>query len=289
MQPRHIALAVLLSVVWGLNFVVISVALGGFPPLLLAVIRFCIAAVPVLFLPRPAMPWGALIAISLTLFVGQYGLLFPAMMVGMPAGIASILLQVQAFFTIAIAAAVLHERPTARQLAGGAIALIGLAVVATTTGTGGITLPGLILAVGSAVAWAIGNVLLRRAGHIDMMAAVAWMALIAILPLLALSLTIEGPARLTSALTHATWLTAGAALYIGLLSTTFGFGVWTHLLKLYPAATVAPFSLLVPVTGTLSAALLLHESFGVVRLAGMALILAGLAVLVIRRRKPILG
>jgi O-acetylserine/cysteine efflux transporter len=120
-----------------------------------------------------------------------------------------------------------------------------------------------------------------------MMAAVAWMALIAVLPLFALSLAIEGPSQMTTALTHATWLTAGAALYIGLLSTTFGFGVWTYLLKLYPAATVAPFSLLVPVTGTLAAALLLHETFGVVRLAGMALILAGIGVLVIRRRKTI--
>jgi O-acetylserine/cysteine efflux transporter len=289
MQPRHVALAVLLSIVWGLNFVVISVALSGFPPLLLAAIRFCIAAVPVLFLARPAIPWGALVAISLTLFVGQYGLLFPAMRVGMPAGIASILLQVQAFFTIAIAAAVLHERPTAQQIAGGAIALLGLAVVATTTGTGGITLAGFVLAIGSALAWAIGNVLLRRAGKIDMMSAVAWMALIAILPFFALSAAIEGPTEISFAVTHATWLTVGAALYIGLLSTTFGFGVWTHLLKLYPAATVAPFSLLGPVSGTIAAAVLLHESFGPVRIAGMALILAGLAVLVIRRRKPILG
>lgn len=289
MQPRHIALAVLLSVIWGLNFVLISVALNGFPPLLLAAIRFAIAAVPIFFLPRPAISWGALVAISLALFVGQYGLLFPAMRIGMPAGIASIILQVQAFFTIAIAAALLRERPTARQLAGGAVALAGLLVVATTTGVNGITLPGMLLALGSALAWAIGNVLLRRAGSIDMMAAVAWMALIAILPLLALSLAIEGRDEITTAITHASWLTAGATLYIGLVSTTIGFGIWTYLLKLYPAATVAPFSLLVPVSGTLSAALLLHESFGPVRLLGMVLILAGLGVLVIRRRRPILA
>jgi O-acetylserine/cysteine efflux transporter len=289
MQPRHIALAVLLSIVWGLNFVVIAVALGGFPPMLLAAIRFMIAAIPVFFIARPAISWGLLVAISLTLFVGQYGLLFPAMMVGMPPGIASIVLQVQAFFTIAIAAAVLRERPTPQQLLGGGIALVGLAIVATTTGTGGITLLGLALAIGSAAAWACGNVLLRRAGRVDMTAMVAWSALIAIVPLLALSSLLEGPAQMSHALTHATWLTAGAVLYIGLLSTTFGFGVWTYLLKLYPAATVAPFSLLVPVSGTIFAAVLLHESFGFVRLAGMAFIMLGITVLVIRRRAPILA
>jgi O-acetylserine/cysteine efflux transporter len=288
LQPRHIALAVVLSIFWGLNFVVIAVALTDFPPLFLGVLRFAVAALPILFLPRPAVSWGMLAVISLTLFVGQFAFLFPAMSVGMPAGLASIILQVQAFITIGIAAATLGERPTVQQIAGSVVAFAGLALVATTTGANGVTLAGFALTMGSAVMWSIGNVLLRRAGKVDMIATVSWLSLLAPLPLLALSLILEGPARIGAAVSHANWLTIGAVLYISVISTTLGYASWGHLLKLYPAATAAPFSLLVPVSGTISAALILGETFGRVRLAGMALILVGLAVLVIRRRKPIL-
>lgn len=255
----------------------------------LGVLRFALAALPVLFLARPAVSWGMLAAISLTLFVGQFALLFPAMAVGMPAGLASIIIQVQAFITIGIAAFTLGEKPTARQIAGSAVAFAGLAVVATTTGANGVTFAGFALAIGSAALWSVGNVLLRRAGKVDMIAMVSWLSLIAPLPLLVLSLILEGPVRIGTAVGHATWLTIGAVLYIAVISTTLGYAAWGHLLKLYPAATAAPFSLLVPVSGTISAALILHETFGPVRLAGMALILAGLAVLVIRRRQPILN
>ena len=286
MQPRHIALAILLAFFWGLNFVVITVALDDFPPLLLAGLRFVLAALPVAFLPRPQIPWSALVAIGMTLFVGQFALLFPAMAVGMPPGLASIALQVQAFFTIAIAAAVLHERPTGRQIAGGAVAFAGLAVVATTVGTAGVTIAGFLLLLGSAAFWSTGNVLLRRAGKVDMLPLMSWLSLIAAPPLLALSLAVEGPAAIGDAFRHADWLTIGAILYIAYVSTTFGYGVWGHLLKLYPAATVAPMALLVPVSGTLSAALLLGEQFGVVRLAGMLLIMAGLAVILLGPRPP---
>lgn len=284
MQPRHVLLAVVLSIFWGLNFVVITVALTDFPPLFLAALRFAIAALPVLLLPRPAVRWGTMIAIGMTLFVGQFALLFPSMAVGMPPGLASIALQVQAFITIGIAAVVLRERPTGRQIVGGAVAFAGLALIATTVGANGVTALGLALALGSAVFWAIGNVLLRRVGKVDMLSMISWLSIVAPIPLLLLSLAVEGPERIAGAVAGSSWLTIGAVLYIAIISTTFGYAVWGHLLKLYPAATAAPFSLLVPVSGTLSAAFLLGESFGPVRLAGMGLILAGLAVLVIGPR-----
>jgi O-acetylserine/cysteine efflux transporter len=286
-KPRHIALAIAIASVWGLNFVFIRLALTDFPPLLLAALRFSIAALPVLFLPRPPVGWATLIVIGGALFVGQFGLLFPAMAVGMPPGLASIGLQVQAFITIAIASVVLRERPSARQVAGAAAAFAGLAVVAATVGTDGVTLAGFLLLIGAAASWATGNVLLRRAGPVDMLPLVTWMSLVPILPLLALSLALEGPARIADGLASATWLSVGSLLYIALVSTSFGFAAWGHLLKLYPAATAAPFSLLVPVTGTLSSALILGERFGPMRLAGMVLIFIGLGFLVLPRRRRI--
>lgn len=284
MQPRHVALAVLLSIFWGLNFVVVTIALTDFPPLLLVSLRFVIAALPVLFLPRPAVSWPTMIAIGATLFIGQFALLFPAMAVGMPPGLASIALQVQAFITIGIAAATLGERPTVRQLAGSGIAFLGLVLIAATIGSNGVTLAGFLLLAGAAVFWSIGNVLLRRAGKVDMLPMMAWLSLIPPIPMLLLSFSIEGPERIAGAFTHANWLTVGAVLYIAVVSTTFGYASWGHLLKLYPAATAAPFALLVPVSGTISAMLILGETFGPLRLAGMVLILAGLAGLAFGQR-----
>ena len=284
MQPRHLALALLVALIWGVNFVVITVGLGDFPPLLLAALRFTVASLPVLFLPRPRLSWPFMIAVGATLFVGHYAFLFPAMAVGMPPGLASITLQIQAFFTIIIAAIALHERPSRRQLAGALVAMSGLAVIATTVGGADVTAAGLGLTLAAALSWATGNVLLRRAGAVDMLATISWLSLIPPLPLFALSLAIEGPTAIGNALASASWSGIGAVLYNAFLSTTFGFAVWGQLLKRYPAATVAPFSLLVPIFGTLAAAILVGESFGAARLAGMALILAGLALVVLPAR-----
>ncbi len=283
-QPRHIVLALVLALFWGFNFVVVAVALSDVPPLLLAAVRFGLAALPCLFLPRPAMSWRMLIAVSLTLYVGQFGLLFPAMAVGMPPGLASIGLQVQAFLTILFAALVVGERPTPRQAGGGAVALLGLVLIGATVGAGGVTLAGFLMLLGAACCWAAGNLLLRQARNVDLLALVSWASLIAAGPLLLLSLAIEGPGRIVPAATQPTWLAVGAVLYLAFVSTTFGYGVWGHLMRLYPAAVAAPFSLLVPVFGTLSAALVLGETFGAVRLAGMVLILAGLAVVALPGR-----
>lgn len=229
-------------------------------------------------LPRPRIGWGRMAAIAAALFVGQFAFLFTGMAAGMPAGLASIVLQVQAFFTILIAAAVLRERPGPRRIIGSLIAFAGLAVIAATVG-GGVTAAGLALTVAAALCWAVGNVLLRGAGKVDMLAMVVWLSLVPPVPLAALAVVLEGAGPVAHALTHIDWLGLGAVLYIGVPTTVVGFALWGHLLKLYPATTVAPFSLLTPVFGALSAALVLGERFGPVRLAGMVLILAGLAVL----------
>lgn len=278
MQPIHILLALLVAAVWGVNFVVIRVGLDAFPPLLLAALRFVLACLPVLWLPRPAVSWPRLLALSLAWFAGQFGLLFTGMAVGMPPGLASIVLQSQAFFTVLISALVLRERPGRRQLGGVGVALAGLALIGSTAGTDGATALGVLLTIGAALCWASGNVLLRGAGPVDMLPLVAWMSLIPPLPMLGLSLALEGPERVGAALSHLSLSGVGSLLYITLLSTGFGFSVWGRLLRTYPAPIVAPFSLLVPVFGATAAHLAFGEQFSDQRLAGMALILAGLTV-----------
>ena len=280
MRPREILLALFVVVAWGVNFVIIEVGLGAMPPLLLAALRFAVAALPAIFIPRPAVPWPRFIFIGLVLFTGQFGLLFLSMKVGMPAGLASVVIQSQAFLTGPIAALVLGEKISPRQMGGTAIAFLGLAAIATTAGGGGVTLIGLLLSLGAALCWAVGNVALRGAGKVDMFAMVTWLSIVPPLPLLALSYLFEGPQAIEAAFLHMGWIGVGAVAYIAIVSTNIGYGMWAYLLKLYPAAQVAPFSLLVPIVGIISAALLLGEQFGPVRLAGMVLVFAGLIVAV---------
>ena len=280
MRPREILLALFVVVAWGVNFVIIEVGLGTMPPLLLAALRFAVAALPAIFIPRPAVPWPRFIFIGLVLFTGQFGLLFLSMKVGMPAGLASVVIQSQAFLTGPIAALVLGEKISPRQMGGTAIAFLGLAAIATTAGGGGVTLIGLLLSLGAALCWAVGNVALRGAGKVDMFAMVTWLSIVPPLPLLALSYLFEGPQAIEAAFLHMGWIGVGAVAYIAIVSTNIGYGMWAYLLKLYPAAQVAPFSLLVPIVGIISAALLLGEQFGPVRLAGMVLVFAGLIVAV---------
>lgn len=278
MKPLHIVLAVTLTVFWGLNFVLIRIGLDHYPPILFAVLRFLVAGLPVLLVKPPKVPFPQLIAISLALFVGQFGFLFPGMTAGYPPGLASLTLQVQGFFTVILATMVLGERPKPRNIIGLIIAFAGLALIATTVGSNGVTLTGLALILAAALSWATGNVLLRGAGKVDMFALTAWISAIAVLPLAILSLVFEGINADWAAIAAPTWAGIGAIAYVSIPTTVIGYWIWAELFKHYPAAMVAPFSLLTPITGALSAWLLLGERFGSLRLGGMALILAGLVV-----------
>ncbi len=277
MRPPHLAMALLVALIWGFNFVVIHTGLAHFPPLFLVSLRFFITALPAVFVKRPAVAWPWMIAIGLLLFAGQFSLLFSGMAMGMPAGLASIVAQAQAFFTIPVAFVALRERPLLRQVAGTIIAFAGLVAILASAGADA-PLAGILLCLAAAFSWSIGNVLLRGAGQVDMFAMMIWLSLVPPVPLLGLSFALEGRAAMLAALAQIGPLSIFVLLYLAFLSTVLAYGLWGHLLKLYPVATVAPFSMLVPIFGALAASLLLGERFGPVRLAGAALVMAGLAV-----------
>lgn len=289
MPTRHVLLAVAVAVVWGINFVVIHVGLGSFPPLLFAALRFTLVAFPAVFLlPRPAVPWRWVIGVGMFMSAGQFGLLFVAMNDGLPAGLASLVLQLQALFTIALAVLILGERPGRTQLIGAGIALAGLAVIGGGRARG-VPIAALLLCVGAAASWGIGNICNRRAQAPDALALLVWSSLVPPLPLLGLSFALEGPHRIGAAF-HA--LDAGgllALLYVVVISTAFGFGSWTWLLRRHPASRVAPFTLLVPPVGMATAWIALGEQPNAAELAGGLVVLGGLAVLTSAIRVPRAG
>lgn len=281
MQPRHILLALVVVFFWGVNFAIIKLGLRQVSPLGLGVARFVLSALPwVFFIPRPAVPIRTLALYSLLIFVLQFGLLFTGMKIGMSAGLSSLILQLQVFFTIGFSVLFLSERPTLWQLAGALLAFGGIAVVAAHVG-GEVTIVGLILLVLAAASWGGGNIVSRlialRHGQVNALALVCWGSLFAIPPLLAVALLLD-PEGLRSSVTSLDWISIGAIAYLVYISTLFGFGAWSQLLQLYPASTVAPFTLLVPVFGFLGSAVLLGEPFETWKLGASALVIAGLIV-----------
>jgi len=273
----HSLVAVLVTAIWGLSFVVIKLGVGTMPPLLLAALRFLFAALPaVFFVPRPKASFANVAAYGFFLGVAQFGLLFAALAFGMPASLASLVMQAQVFFTILFAALVMNERPGPHQIAGGLIGFCGLVIIAVPRLSGSGAGP-FLMTVAAAASWGVANIVSKRAGRVDMLGYIVWASLVAPLPLLGLSLLIDGPAPVMSALAGMSAGTWGAVAYLAYPTTVFAFGIWAYLLSRYPAATVTPFALLVPVAGILGSALILGEAMRPIEAIGGAVIVAGLA------------
>lgn len=278
MSPKDLSLALVVIVAWGLNFVVIKVGLDGVPPMLLGALRFSLAALPaIFFIKRPALPLRWLLAYGLTISLGQFAFLFSAMAVGMPAGLASLVLQSQAFFTLFLAALLLGERLRASNLLGLLIAAAGLLLIGLQSG-GAMTLAGLALTICAAVMWGTGNIITKKVGRVDLLALVVWGSLIPPLPFFALSWLLEGPALIESSLRGISLSSILAIVYLAFVATLLGYGLWSRLLSRYPASQIAPFSMLVPVIGLSSSAWLLDEKLSPLQMAGALLVMGGLLV-----------
>ncbi|GLZ77259.1 membrane protein [Actinorhabdospora filicis] len=278
MRPAHIALAVAVTAVWGVNFVVIEVGLDHFPPLLFSALRFGLSAVPaIFFVKRPKVAWKWVIAFGLTLGAVKYGLLHTGMRWGMPAGLSSLVLQIQAVFTTVFAAMFLRERPGGRRIAGLAIALGGIVVAAVAHGGGG-PVGAFVLIIAAAAAWGVANVITRKASPPHLLSWMVWISAVPVLPLLALSLIFEGPRADLDALAAIDLSGFGAIAYAAGVSTLFGFGAWGYLMSRYDASSVAPYSLLVPFFGMSSAWVFLGEAVTVPSVIAAVLVVGGIAV-----------
>jgi O-acetylserine/cysteine efflux transporter len=277
MPRRHAVLALVVAICWAVNFVVIDIGLELFPPLLFAALRFGLIAFPaVFFVPRPDVRWLAVVAVGLLICVGQFGLLFVAMNMGLPAGLASVIAPLQPVFTIPLAAVALGERPSRRQVVGVTLAAAGIGAIAAGRAHG-VPLQAVALGVASAAAWGCGNVVTRAARPKRPFSLLVWSSVVAPVPLLGLSLIFEGTARWQSAASSINASGIAALTYVVVVSTFFGYGAWYWLLSRHPASTVAPFTLLVPVVGILTAWLERseHPTWG--ELLGSLIVLAGLA------------
>lgn len=274
---KHFLLALAVVAVWGTNFVVIKLALGDLPPLLFATLRFAVAVLPaVFFLPRPPVPWRNLASYGLLIGVGQFGLLFVAMNGHISPGLASLVIQIQVFFTIGLSMRLSGERLQRVQWLALVLATAGIGIIVRHT-DGSTTLLGLGLILLAALSWSAGNLVARGAGRINMVAYVVWSSLFAVPPLAALSIWVEGWDAVSAGLRGADTFTWLAVAWQAWGNSLFGYAAWGWLLARYPAATITPMALLVPLFGMASAALWLGEDLPGWKIGAAALVMSGLA------------
>lgn len=289
MPFSHLLLALAIVAVWGTNFVVIRWGLDGLPPFLFATLRFAFSALPwLLFVPRPKVGWRPMAAFGVLLGVGQFGLLFLAMRGSISPGMASLVVQMQVFFTIGLALMLMKEKVRPYQLVGLALAVGGLALIGSHLDAT-ITALGVALVLGAGFCWACANLVIKQIGQVNMLHFMVWSSVYAVPPLLALSLLLEGPGAIGQALAGAGPLIWASVLWQAIGNTLFGYGAWNWLLARHPAASVAPTALLVPVFGMGASALVLGEAMPSWKLQAGALVLTGLAVIIFwpRLRKSV--
>lgn len=278
LSPLHLLLALAVVAVWGTNFVVIKWGLAAFPPLTFAALRFTFAVLPaVFFLKRPAVPWKNLAIYGVAIGAGQFGLLYIAMKDQISPGLASLVVQTQAFFTIGLAMLIAGEKVKGYQVAALAVAAAGLAWLISHAHADATPL-GVALVLAAAFGWACGNLAVKAAGAVNMLAYVVWAGVFSAPPLFALAFAIEGWPAMHHAIVHAGPAGWAAVLWQSVGNTIFGYSAWGFLLARHPAATVAPLALMVPVFGMGASAMLLGEPLTPWKLTAAALVLTGLAI-----------
>jgi O-acetylserine/cysteine efflux transporter len=278
MPLTHLALVLLVMLIWGCNFVVIDLGLKEVSPLLLVCTRFFLTSIPaIFFVKRPATSLARMIQYGLIMLALPFTLLFLGMNYGVTAGLASLLFQVQVFFTVLFAMIIFKEKLHLWHILGAVLSFSGIVLVARYLESSASTL-GFFLVIAGAASWGAGNVVSKRIGRVNMVSLVVWGSLFAWPPLLLLTLAIDGPSQILHTFTHLTWTSGGAILYITYLSTLLCFVIWSWLVHHHPLPTIAPFTLLVPTLGFLSSAWILGEPLQSWKIIAALLVVSGLGI-----------
>lgn len=283
MNPRSLCLILLVVLVWGINFVIISIGVKEIPPFFMAGLRFVFVAFPlVFFLPKPAIPYRWLISYGLTISFGQFACLFYALYIGMPSGQASLVLQSQVFVTALLGVVLYQDKLTRLQGFGGLLALTGIGLLLYGVLGTDISILGYLFTFAAACSWGVGNLCNRtistRYQGTSMMQLVVWGALVPIIPFFSISYLLEDHQQIIYAVSHPTLVAVLSLAYLILAASLFGYTVWGMLISKHGTANVVPFALLVPVVGLLSGWVFLGETLNVTQALGCAVVIMGLCI-----------
>ena len=278
MKPLHVVLAVLITAIWGVNFSVIKLGLATVDPFILAGIRFSLCALPaIFFIRKPDVPWRYIIGYGLVFGIGLWGVVNLGIKAGLSAGIASLVLQFSAFFTILLGGWVFKEALTRFQVLGMLIALAGLLCIISIS-DGSVSLSGVLLVLVGAASWSVANIINKKASTRDVFGFLVWSSAFAPIPLFALDYAVNGSVGYTTLVNQIDTTAVLSILFQVYPNTLFAYWIWNSLLKTYPVSTVAPLSLLVPIFGMLGSVVVFNESVPLNKVLAVVLIVVGLAV-----------
>lgn len=278
MRPRHVLLATIVAIAWGQAYVATQVALESFSPSQAVALRFLLTASLIPMFARPRVSPALLVIVGATLFGGQFAFQALGIAAGVPAGMTAVISQVQVIFTVVLGSIAFRERPSSRQALGIGLGLAGAGVLCSTLVLDGRIPAGVYMIVTAALSWSIGNLLMKKLGRVNMHAVVVWAALVPACASLLMVAHSEGLSSLQITVEEASWSSLSAVVYLALLATVAAYGAWGKLLTLYPSVLVAPFALLVPLSGAAGAMLLLNESFSAKQMFGACIIILGLGI-----------
>lgn len=278
MRLHHFLLAILIVAIWGFNFVVIKIGLHEIPPFLLNAIRFFLGCFPLLFfVKKPSLSLTQVFLYSMVMYIMQFSFMFISMKVGMTAGMASLLLQVQVFFIILLAIIFLAEQPHICQLFGAFVSFLGIGEVIEHLGET-ISPFAFVMMMAAAISLGVGNLILKKIGKINMFSLVVWGSSFAWLPFLGLSFVFDGADKIYQSMHNISFISIAAIFYLVYPATLFGFAAWGWLLSEYDVIKVAPFALLVPVFGMFSSVLVLNEPLQIWKIIAAVLVISGLCI-----------
>lgn len=288
MKRKHILMAVLLVIIWGINFSVIKLGLQGIPSMLLVALRYLLTSFPaIFFIKKPKTELKYIVLYGLTVGVGQFSCIFYAMEIGMPAGITSIVIQIQAFISTGLAVVFLKEKIEKKQIIGFIVAAAGLILIASPEGSINEIPPlAYFLILAAPTFWATSNIIAKIASNkaaqkgekLNMVSMVVWSGLIPPLPMIGLALLFDTPETLINVVTNLSGLSIFSVLFIAFGATLTAYGIWSILISEYPMGMVAPITLLVPIVGLLSARIILSEQLSANQWWGFIVILVGLVI-----------
>jgi O-acetylserine/cysteine efflux transporter len=282
MLPQHLAMMVLVQVLWGANFAVAKFGLDSFSPIFFVALRFSLVAILLVFvvgLPKPAM-LKRLLPLSITMGVMHFTLMFLGM-AELDAATSSIAIQLQTPFAAIMAAFFLGETLGWRRIVGMITAFAGVLLIAGEPRFSDDPWP-LLAVVGAAFAWALGNIQVKALGdEIDAVTLNGWIAILAAPQLLIASWLIEGPQWQN--LPDATWISWAALLFQAVVIAIFTYWIWYNMMRRYPVNLVIPFTLLLPMIGVAAGALLRDETVTWQMIVGGLATIAGVGVIVLRR------
>lgn len=280
----HLLLVLLVVFIWGINFVFVKIGLQELSPLFICALRFILASVPaIFFVKRPKESMNYVVAYGVFMFAMQFSLVFLGMHLGMTPGMASLIMQVQVFFSMFFAVLIFGEQPKVTQIFGALVSFAGIGIVALHFDHQ-ISLAGFLCILGAAGAWGVGNLIAKKMKATNLISVVVWGSFIVSMPMLAMAYVFEGPERIMGSLQQLTWKGTGALMYIVYISTWIGYGVWNWLLGKYPVSVIVPFTLLVPVVGIISSVLVFGEPFQLWKLVSCLLVISGLCINILSSR-----